>query len=108
VKTKKSFFFLLFIFIHTLINAQVVPYERYTSKNGLISDRITAITQDEKGFMWFGSFFGICRYNGIKFEKIALHPKQQNKYVTFLCLPTIKCMQAFYFKGDWLNLTMEK
>ncbi len=99
MKTKKSFFFLLFIFIHTLINAQVVPYERYTSKNGLISDRITAITQDEKGFMWFGSFFGICRYNGIKFEKIALHPKQQNKYVTFLLPANNKMYAGFLFQG---------
>ena len=62
----------------------MVPYKKYASRDGLLSDRVTAINQDEKGFMWFGSYFGICRYDGRKFDKIDLPPSQQNKYVTFL------------------------
>ncbi len=79
--------------------SQNVPTEKYTSKNGLISDRITAIAQDEKGFMWFGSFFGICRYDGIKFEKIALPVSQQNKYVNCLLSVGHKMYAGISFGG---------
>lgn len=99
MNTKKTNFFFLFFFINTLLYAQVVPFEKYTTKNGLIADRITAITQDEKGFMWFGSFFGICRYNGINFDKIALPDRQHNKYVTFLLPANNKIYAGFLFNG---------
>lgn len=85
----------LLIFSH----AQILPFEKYTSKNGLISDRITAITQDEKGYMWFGSFFGICRYDGINFEKINLPTQQQNKYVQSIKAVNHKVYATFMFGG---------
>ena len=88
-----------FCYLINLVYSQYVPYEKYTSKNGLVNDRITAISQDEKGFMWFGSYVGICRYDGIKFEKIDLPPKQQNKYVTFLAPAQNKMYAGFFFGG---------
>ena len=88
--------------------SQVLPYEKYTSKNGLISDRITAITQDEKGFMWFGSYFGICRYDGIKFEKINLPPQQQNKFVTFLLPANNKIYAGFLFNSGLFEYSRGK
>ena len=81
---KKGTLNLLSLLLSILLYAQSLPYEKYTLKKGLISDRITAITQDEKGFMWFGSYFGICRYDGMKFEKIVLPAQQRNKYVNCL------------------------
>lgn len=77
----------------------MVPYKKYASRDGLLSDRVTAINQDEKGFMWFGSYFGICRYDGRKFDKIDLPPSQQNKYVTFLEPAGGKMYAGFLFSG---------
>lgn len=85
--------------------AQFVPYQKYTSKNGLISDRITAITQDENGVMWFGSYFGICRYDGIKFEKIVLSANQQNKFVKFLLPAHGKMYASFLFNGGLAEIS---
>src|SRR3954467_15214453 len=79
--------------------SQTLPYEKYTSKTGLISDRITAIAQDDNGFMWFGSFFGICRYDGIKFQKIPLPQGQQNKYVNFVAPAGNRIYAGFLFGG---------
>lgn len=81
------------------LNGQTLSYEKYTSKNGLVSDRITAIAQDEKGFMWFGSFFGISRYDGKKFEKVELHEQQKNKYVNCLLSAHGKMYAGFLFGG---------
>src|SRR4051794_19916743 len=93
----------LFIICFTLIlsrsSAQIVPIEKYTTKNGLLSDRITSITQDEKGFMWFGSYFGICRYDGQKFESIPLPPSQQNKYVNFIASANHNIYAGLMFNG---------
>ena len=58
-------------------DAQTVPTRRYTSRDGLIADRITVITQDEKGFMWIGSLFGLSKYDGKKFTTIQLPPSQK-------------------------------
>lgn len=99
MQMKKQKFILLACAINFFSAAQTIPYEKYTSKNGLISDRITAIEQDEKGFMWFGSYFGVCRYDGIKFEKIKLPLQQQNKYVNSLLSANDKVYISFAFQG---------
>lgn len=96
---QKAIAVFIFLIVLTELNAQTLPYEKYTSKNGLVSDRITAIAQDEKGFMWFGSYFGICQYDGIQFKKIDLPPKQQNKYVTSLLSVNEKIYAGFLFGG---------
>ncbi|MFL5810810.1 MAG: two-component regulator propeller domain-containing protein [Flavisolibacter sp.] len=100
---------LSFLFIPTVfVSAQNIPYEKYTTKNGLISDRITAIAQDEKGYMWFGSYFGVCRYNGISFEKIALPEQQENKYVTCMLPVNNKMYIAFSFQGGLVEYNSGK
>lgn len=99
MQMKKQKFILLACAINFFSAAQIIPYEKYTSKNGLISDRITAIEQDEKGFMWFGSYFGVCRYDGIKFEKIKLPLQQENKYVNSILSANDKVYISFAFQG---------
>jgi signal transduction histidine kinase/streptogramin lyase len=95
----KTTLLLLLLTVALGLSAQVVPHVKYTSKDGLIADRITAIAQDEKGFMWFGSYFGICRYDGVRFEKINLPAGQQNKYVTSLLNANGKMYAGFLFNG---------
>ena len=34
--------------------------------NGLSNNTVKCITQDNKGFMWFGTFDGLCRFDGIE------------------------------------------
>lgn len=87
------------------LHAQYVPFQKYTSNNGLISDRITTLTQDVKGVMWFGSYFGICRYDGIKFEKIGLPENQQNKFVKFLLPAHGKMYASFLFNGGLAEIS---
>lgn len=96
---KKSITAFLVIFFYHATCGQLLPFKRYTSKDGLIADRITTVAQDEKGFMWFGSYFGICRYNGVKFETILLPAAQQYKYVTSILCANKKVYAGFLFGG---------
>ena len=43
-------------------------FKNYQVADGLSSNTITAITQDKKGFMWFGSRNGLNRFDGNKFK----------------------------------------
>ncbi|HUR10016.1 MAG TPA: two-component regulator propeller domain-containing protein [Flavitalea sp.] len=79
--------------------AQVLPYQKYTSRNGLIADRITTIQQDNSGFIWMGSYFGVCRYDGLTFEKINLPLQQQNKFVSAILPVGDKVYITFSLKG---------
>jgi len=53
--------------------------------------------------MWFGSYFGICGYDGQKFEKLNLPFAQQNKYVNFLKPAGEKLYAGFYLAAVWLK-----
>lgn len=36
-------------------------------ENGLSSNSVMAVSQDNEGFMWFGTIAGLCRYDGYSF-----------------------------------------
>jgi ligand-binding sensor domain-containing protein len=102
MKVAAQILFFFFLFSGLLrLHAQIVPYQKYTSKDGLLSDRITAIAQDKKGFMWFGSYFGICGYDGIRLKKLNCRPYSRINMETAFWLLTIKFIQVFYQEVAW-------
>lgn len=66
-KSKLIGLFLLF-FINGTINAQNYYFRNFSSGDGLPSNTITCGLQDSRGFMWFGTKDGICRYDGTDFR----------------------------------------
>ena len=49
----------------------VLPFKTYTVKDGLIGNRIRALMQDAKGFMWIGTTDGLSIYDGSKFKNYS-------------------------------------
>jgi ligand-binding sensor domain-containing protein len=94
---------LLFITTMPVVQAQYSPSRRYTTRDGLIADRITAITQDEDGFMWMGSLFGISKYDGSKFTTLPLPPAQKYKAVTSLLATDNKLYAGFILGGGLME-----
>jgi len=45
-----------------------IPFERLSLADGLSQSTVTAIVQDETGFMWFGTQDGLNRYDGYSFR----------------------------------------
>lgn len=41
----------------------------YNNKNGLPSSEVNAIAQTDDGFLWIGSYSGLLRYDGSRFER---------------------------------------
>ncbi len=46
-------------------------YINYKEKDGILSNQITCITQDELGYIWFGSNKGLTRFDGTNFENFT-------------------------------------
>lgn len=47
--------------------AQQYPLYRYSEEEGLSHANVYRITQDEKGFLWFSTNFGLSRFDGRRF-----------------------------------------
>ncbi len=48
--------------------AQSFKYTQYTTYNGLPIDNVYAAAQDDKGYIWFGTDFGIAKFDGYRFQ----------------------------------------
>ena len=69
-KCKHTSDFLLFalvFIIHPALYSQQLFFHHLTKENGLINNRVTAIYQDKKGYMWIGTQTGLQRYDGTRF-----------------------------------------
>ncbi len=50
----------------------------FTTDDGLISMEINTIEQTRDGYIWAGAYSGLYRYNGTRFEKVALDERINN------------------------------
>ena len=69
LKKMKSFFIYLIclvFFVHSY--GQETVFNHITVENGLSSNSVLAIAQDARGFMWYGTRTGLCRYDGTHFR----------------------------------------
>lgn len=63
------------LLVATQCGAQLVLNTyHYTTQDGLADNRITVITKDRDGFMWFGSWAGISRFDGYQFKTFKSYP----------------------------------
>jgi ligand-binding sensor domain-containing protein len=47
--------------------SQTFPFKTYTRADGLAQSAVSAFFQDSRGYMWFGTWGGISRYDGRDF-----------------------------------------
>lgn len=47
---------------------------QYSEENGLPSNHVTQILQDEQGFVWFSTWNGLCRFDGYEFQTFKAVP----------------------------------
>ena len=70
----------LFHGINTNSNAQSegLRFEHIGIEEGLSNENVTQIFQDSKGYIWFGTFDGLNKYDGYSFTKYRLDPFDSN------------------------------
>lgn len=59
--------------------AQRYNFSNFTITQGLPNNQVTSIIQDDLGYLWVGTAYGLCRFNGIQFLKYEEgNPVSQN------------------------------
>jgi len=65
----------LFFYCASGVNAQPKGiFKQYTTENGLSHDGVLCMTKDKEGFMWFGTWDGINRFDGHNFVVYKSQP----------------------------------
>lgn len=63
--------FFIIVFTSTLLYAvsdnEQISFSSITTKDGLSQNDVNCILQDNQGFMWFGTYDGLNRYDGYEF-----------------------------------------
>jgi signal transduction histidine kinase/ligand-binding sensor domain-containing protein/DNA-binding response OmpR family regulator len=66
------FFLLIGSFLHVkAISGRAISpikFQYYTTNEGLAQNTVDCILKDQRGFMWFGTWNGLCRYDGYSFK----------------------------------------
>ena len=60
--------FLLLLVTTAVVEAQTYPFRTYSIENGLSESVVNTITQDQEGYLWIGTGYGLNRFDGIGFK----------------------------------------
>ena len=61
-----------------VVDGKGIRFTRLSTDEGLSQTRVLQIVQDDQGFMWFGSQYGLNRYDGYKFKIFKHEPGRTN------------------------------
>ena len=74
--------FLSFLFTAVLLfpsaGKESIKFEHLSIEQGLSQNSVFSIFQDSKGFMWFGTFYGLNKYDGNHFTVYTYSPNGSN------------------------------
>jgi len=61
-----------------MVDGEGIRFTRITTADGLSQTRVAQIVQGDQGFMWFGTEYGLNRYDGYKFKLFVHDPERPN------------------------------
>jgi ligand-binding sensor domain-containing protein/serine phosphatase RsbU (regulator of sigma subunit) len=82
---------LLFVFCGNFFSQQL-RFKHLVSEDGLSTNYVTAVIQDDKGFMWFGTQDGLNKYDGYQIKIFKNDPTNPNSLTSseITCLKQVK------------------
>jgi len=88
-----------------LIANSSLRFSHLTTDNGLSQSNVTCIAQDKSGFMWFGTFNGLNRYDGYEFKTYHYSEREDlglaHNFISDLAIDTSG--NIWVATGDGLN-----
>jgi len=61
-----------------VIDGDDIRFSRLSTAQGLSQTQANEIVQDDQGFMWFGTQYGLDRYDGYEFKVFTQDPAREN------------------------------
>ncbi|MHB1146655.1 MAG: sensor histidine kinase [Lutibacter sp.] len=65
--------FIVFLLLQSNLLAQIPGLTQFTTNNGLPSNTIYDIVEDENGFIWFATDYGISKFDGLTFKNFTVN-----------------------------------
>lgn len=59
---------ILLVTFRSVLSERYAYFDHYTTEDGMVSNRITSITQDSLGYIWMATDFGLERFDGKSFK----------------------------------------
>lgn len=85
----KRYLSILFLLVAFFSKAEVFNFSRLDNTHGLSNNQIECIFKDSRGFMWFGTNFGLNRYDGYQ-VKVFLSSKNNPNSLLYNPVPKIQ------------------
>ncbi len=63
--------FLLALALAPTSAAQTLAFRRYDVPEGLANSRVNSVFQDSRGYLWFGTWEGLSRFDGVEFRSYS-------------------------------------
>ena len=75
----RLFSFLVFLCLYSIIgvHGQRLNFEHYNDGDGLSHNSVRHIVQDDKGFLWLGTFSGLNRFDGYQFKSYTTSSEER-------------------------------
>src|ERR1035437_5307381 len=98
---KKIKFVTLFTFVSLIAAAKIYSpeFKNYSIDNGLSQCYVPCIENDKYGFMWFGTYDGLNRFDGINFKVFSHNPNDVNS----LCCNFISALRYDSSNNLWVG-----
>jgi PAS domain S-box-containing protein len=61
-----------------IVDGRDIRFARLSTPEGLSQTKVGQIVQDDQGFMWFGTQYGLNRYDGYNFKLFVHDPRNSN------------------------------
>ena len=61
-----------------VVDGERIRFTRLSTDEGLSQTKVFQTVQDEQGFMWFGTQYGLNRYDGYNFKLFVHDPRNPN------------------------------
>lgn len=94
----KRLIFLLLVLPWTM-HAEIYTFSRLDNTHGLSNNQIETIFKDSRGFVWFGTNFGLNRYDGYRM-RVYISSKDNPNSIPFNAIARI---QEDFNGNIWLN-----
>jgi len=78
-----------------------IKFERLSIEQGLPQSTIFCILQDKRGFMWFGTQYGLSRYDGDTFKLYDYNPKNPYSLSHNLVISLFQDSSGVIWVGTW-------
>lgn len=104
---------LLVLLLSNQSYTQQILFRNYSVTDGLCSNTVWSISQDDKGYMWFGTKNGLNKFDGYEFKSYQFHKENQksigNNFIHAICKYDSKVYWIGTEQGVYiLNLENEK